>query len=380
MRAAKIWAKIEKWCDDTESGDVGDQIKSSLNSGLHYCDTILSSFCASADDVVKETQSYEAVFAFYGGQKIHTFSDSKLYGLFGGYSAYDARSCTFLYDASRIKPRHDLTKIPVAGTNHGYKFFHLSPQDGHVYLSLQALGSYTSVPAIDAGEYLFQRKSFEDLQPMYDGLLVWFQEFSDRLHKKYIGLGRIWDEEKNDAIVHYPTIAANTTMIYPNGVKLTSRAVTRGVEVVASAVLAPEIRAFIYCFRIRLLQKGDNDYIPSDRRGFKTCQLTSRHWEIHNYETGTVEHVNGDGVIGLYPLLTEGGFRDDKISWNGSSITEGDSVSGLFRYQSCTQPPKQGHFAGYISFVPGSLTQPEGDPFRVTVAPFALDKYSKFAF
>ncbi len=354
-----------------------------MNPGLHYCDTILSSFCANADDVVKETQSYEAIFAFYGGQKTHTFTES--HGLFGGYSAYNATSCTFFYDASRIKARHDLTKIPIAGpnrtsqTNRDYKSFHLSPQDGHVYVSLQGLGSHTSVPAIDTGEYLFQRKSFADLQPMYDGLLVWFQEFSDRLHKKYIGLGRIWHEAKDDAIVHYPTFAANTTMTYPNGVKLTSRAVTRGVEVVVSAVLAPEIGAFIYCFRIRLLQNSDSDYISSETRGFKTCQLKSRHWEIHNYERGVVQHVNGDGVIGLYPLLTEGGFRDDKICWNGSNIAEGEFFSGIFRYQSCTQPT-QGHFAGHILFVPGSLKQPEGDPFRVTVAPFALDKYSKFTF
>ena len=44
----------------------------------------------------------------------------------------------------------------------------------------------------------------------------------------------------------------------------------------------------------------------TEERGYETCQLYLRHWVI----TGgpQTQHVNGEGVIGLFPILTEDGW------------------------------------------------------------------------
>lgn len=131
--------------------------------------------------------------------------------------------------------------------------------------------------------------------------------------------------------------------------------------------------------RIRLLTSEDGDeYVSPSDRGFDTCQLQSRHWQINDNDTGRIQHVNGDGVIGMYPLLREGGYQD----YEGVSATRcrsGENVRGAFVYQSCTSP-MQGSFQGSLRFIPGSLVSPIDDPFEVEVAPFALDMNPDFLF
>ena len=51
-------------------------------------------------------------------------------------------------------------------------------------------------------------------------------------------------------------------------------------------------------------------YSPPSERGFETAQLRSRHWRIQR--RGETDAVHGDGVVGKFPLLREGGWRDDE--------------------------------------------------------------------
>ena len=135
---------------------------------------------------------------------------------------------------------------------------------------------------------------------------------------------------------------------------------------------------FIYNIRIRLLQPHDNNtvaeedggiYLTPKERGFETCQLRSRHWQICNTETGESSDVHGQGVIGMYPILEEGGYTDG-----------GERLDGTFQYQSCTGPMRKGYFQGSLEFVPGSIDSPTGPPFQVELKPFLLDNEPTFLY
>ena len=67
------------------------------------------------------------------------------------------------------------------------------------------------------------------------------------------------------------------------------------------------------------------------------CQLISRSWTINN-EGEEEEHVQGEGVIGQYPILTRGGAE--------------------FQYESCTYISTRGSMHGHFTFVIGTIAQP----------------------
>ena len=46
--------------------------------------------------------------------------------------------------------------------------------------------------------------------------------------------------------------------------------------------------------------------------------------------------VHGDGVVGCYPLLRDGGYRDDRQSQHSSAVREGEECDGIFIYQVST--------------------------------------------
>ena len=92
-----------------------------------------------------------------------------------------------------------------------------------------------------------------------------------------------------------------------------SEATTLGIRVQSSSVFAPEMGRVIYSIRILLLSPGEEGAVDAATRGFHTAQLHSRHWIVTSPD-GQQEHVKGDGVVGKYPLLREGGFRDDEQS------------------------------------------------------------------
>merc|ERR1719293_641995 len=109
-----------------------------------------------------------------------------------------------------------------------------------------------------------------------------------------------WQGSILSGLTRFPT-AGNT--------EYCSRAVTRGLEILASAVFAPFMSMFIYSIRMRLLTPGEDGYTSPENRGFKTCQLISRHWiisySVPQSNEPRVEEVRGEGIIGFYPKLCE---------------------------------------------------------------------------
>lgn len=208
-----------------------------------------------------------------------------------------------------------------------------------------------------------------------DSFLSWMEYHANRLEKGLVGARPVdlqMFNSKTLAITLYPQpeVRNRTT----EGTVMASRAVTRGVEVIASAVHNPLLFntlpfGFIYNIRIRLLTPDDGDeYMTPEDRGFRSCKLLSRHWEIYDEPQDNTNVVNGEGVIGMYPRLFEGGYQLDHDS----------PEMGIFEYQSCTGIMGPGRFQGHIAFQvtegvrPGDLTA-ASERFNVRVAPFLLD-------
>eukprot|EP00316_Scyphosphaera_apsteinii_P004461 CAMPEP_0119342840 /NCGR_PEP_ID=MMETSP1333-20130426/105563_1 /TAXON_ID=418940 /ORGANISM="Scyphosphaera apsteinii, Strain RCC1455" /LENGTH=489 /DNA_ID=CAMNT_0007355135 /DNA_START=413 /DNA_END=1882 /DNA_ORIENTATION=+ len=164
--------------------------------------------------------------------------------------------------------------------------------------------------------------------------------------------------------------------LFPRNGPLHSVAVSRGIRVDASAVYAPESGRMIYSIRLTLLAAGEPEAMSVAERGFDTAQLHSRHWIITDL-SGHEEHVRGDGVVGKYPLLREGGYRDDQQNRGAGNsgvqpqdVMIGREHTGTFKYQSMSSP--SAFFEGELFFVPGSLREPIGEEFTVRVAPFPI--------
>jgi F-box protein 3 len=158
--------------------------------------------------------------------------------------------------------------------------------------------------------------------------------------------------------------------LFPQAGPKFSCATTHGIRVTASALFVPEIGGYAYSIRLALLSPGEEGYLTPEQRGFETAQLRARHWILRAAD-GAEDHVHGEGVVGRYPLLREGGWRED-TQVSPTSVVEGNEHRGIFIYQSKTGAGKTVSFEGELLFVPGSLEEPTGDEFKVAVAQFPL--------
>jgi uncharacterized protein affecting Mg2+/Co2+ transport len=168
--------------------------------------------------------------------------------------------------------------------------------------------------------------------------------------------------------------------IFPDAGDTMSCSVTRGIEVRASARWFPIFDQdedtdhginFGYSIRIQMLE-------PTSDRDFDTCQLVSRHWEFMD-GNGHVRRVDGQAVVGKQPVL----YRE-----NGKPcyVDLGEAGDGyryrdkVFIYQSQSGPvagtthadTNAASVRGTFAFCPGSIANPAGPLFHVTVAPFPL--------
>jgi uncharacterized protein affecting Mg2+/Co2+ transport len=357
QRSAMIWTQIIRWCN--AKTEVGRNILGSLRRGLRYKDWDASYRSKTG------LRAAQAFYAFCGGQSVSLYPNG-FDGLFGGYQAYNYYCNSHLVPPGKVL--NDNIHLAVSQCN--FSNLNRLPK-------LFAVNLNTGDLALLTPSQRLTRAVSVKANPTGDEFLIWLEEFARRLSSGLIGEG-IMGSTPHDpvALTLFPRwrrgIASPVT---PQGIPECSYAVTRGVEVIASAVYAPQALhqfGFIYSIRVRLVAPNsgtvgrdddgdDSKYQSPDERGFVTCQLRSRHWKISNYETGNEEDVHGEGVIGMYPLLREGGYTD-----------AGYIFEGGFRYQSCTGPMRKGAFEGTLEFIPGSLNAPTGPPFHVELKPFLL--------
>ena len=130
--------------------------------------------------------------------------------------------------------------------------------------------------------------------------------------------------------------------VFPMHGEFSTTAITRnehfpdGIQVTAHTTCLPGTPyGWAYSIRIKLLGKMMSTY--------NRCQLVARHWEIKK-DDGRIEHVNGPGVIGQYPMFYSGGFINvGHGPENGQASPFGAGAD--FQYQSCT-----GRSNGTVSF------------------------------
>merc|ERR1712064_106419 len=93
-------------------------------------------------------------------------------------------------------------------------------------------------------------------------------------------------------------------------------------------------------------------------------------WILEKATRGSVE---GEGVVGLFPIMNDDGWLANEGSDPHGDYGQAGQQPAPFVYQSCSgQFPGggQGTFGGEVTFVPGTMNAPCGEPFRVRVGPF----------
>jgi len=188
-----------------------------------------------------------------------------------------------------------------------------------------------------------------------DGVLRWFEEYASRLAAG-------WYEV---APLHEFPYSKKAINLFPVKPPVMVSAVTRGVMVRATVLYAPEVVGgpipgiFSYSIRFSLLSESDQlAHWPATAGPFRrmtSVQLQTRHWIIRDQNGLPVDEVQGDGVIGKFPILTPGGPE--------------------FIYQSCThlENGDRGFMDGYFRFVEGTNRNPTGPIFDVICPRFRLE-------
>lgn len=296
---------------------------------------------------VKLPLSTKLLYRFCDGQQLpnqHFILGSPL-GLIGGYCFYDHLINVYLLPLSQVVARtrefvrhlgfSNRSKYIVIASSSTYnqKLFFLNCVTGQIYVGTNNLNTDGEMIPCVSVPPATQR----------DAMLLWLEEHGRRLDSGIIHLREYRKLRRID--------------LFPITPPLCSTAVTKGVQIRASAVFVPELTNlqgeaekywFAYSIRMNLLQE---EYTPNGASA-ASCQLYWRHWIIRANDV-VVSDINAAAVIGQHPLL-----HPDRRE---------------FAYESCTPlPSSPGSIEGAYTFVPGRLTNPVGPPFLVEVAQFPL--------
>ncbi len=403
----------------SESGLLALRLLSSIHDGqqlAHDARTVMSQGGSVLSDhgLVETLERLEALAVEQPSSE-----RSRFLGLCGGYSAYDQCVSTRLFPlplivawtaffADRWRGEMPSTFLVVAASFNLRKLLMLDASDGRLWLGPANLTDASGPPDAWGGREVYDGETRIPLlravpadTPAGSDLIAWLSELSSRMHSG------IYVAE------HIVPLRPETrgVALFPRAGPRLSISTHRGIRIIASAVFCAELGMFTYSIRIALLCPGDDGYMPPEARGFTSAQLHTRHWKITGAD-GNVDTVDGAGVVGRYPLLREGGWRDDMDSMGSGEVRKGTERSGVFVYQSMSgrglrapsarqlaatpastraaEPGRAslanlpstarragsigGSFEGEMSFVPGTLKypDPDGAEFRVPVARFAL--------
>ena len=77
-------------------------------------------------------------------------------------------------------------------------------------------------------------------------------------------------------------------------------------------------------------------------------------WHGPTHCSHATVQVHGDGVVGCYPLLRDGGYRDDRQSQYSSAVRRGEECEGTFIYQVRARRAHVGAWVGASHALPHS--------------------------
>lgn len=185
-----------------------------------------------------------------------------------------------------------------------------------------------------------------ELLPSDAPLVLWLENFVGKLRSGVLGAETLCREIEEETNLNTYGVSLYPRFIEPpegvgsppsdNG-PWSSRCVTHGVEITCRPLYIPEMSdctedvdnaqlVFSYSVSMRLL----------DGYHIKECQLVRRHWVMRNAEGAVEDVVDGEGVIGKFPILRAGGPS--------------------FSYESCTRTGWYGgSMEGHLEFVNGTM-------------------------
>ncbi|XP_022722495.1 F-box protein SKIP16-like [Durio zibethinus] len=351
-RVKRCWDKLKKWLSNNFPEAEATLRRGASEFDIQQLQTLLK---------VKLPLPTRLLYRFHDGQELMdkehsaTSLGSSL-GIIGGYSFYRHLVNVYLLPIRQVIVEtrgvmHHLgfssrSKYIVVAASSAYseKLFFLKCTTGQLFVGTRNLSTDGEMIQCVPNALI---RSVHDLHGdrQQDAMLLWLEEHVRRLED---GIIKVREEGNVRSINLFPEVPP-----------LCSTAVTNGVQVRASAVFAPECSdlqneaekyIFAYSIRMSLLPEG----CTINGMTFSSCQLNWRHWIIRANEA-IVSNVNGEAVIGKFPLLHPG---EDE-----------------FVYESCTPlPSSPGSVEGSFTFVPGRLVDPKGSPFEVQVARFPLQK------
>lgn len=360
VQAIDVWRRFKAWLEHSNLQNILDSLAPCPESGVFEVLTR------------KSPSSLLAMLCVHGGQRNlrPTSPDTEFFGaIFGGYSCYDmyyAMRSIHIEDALGLQPL-----IERRGDSFVSFLLAVSIGNPRTYMHLR----FTEQ---DLPEGTIIMSSSSVLRPHLDlspvtavvvsrrGILEYFQKYVEQLEAGVYDTAEI--------IPGMP--GSRGISLFPNAGPAMSCAVTHGIEVRASARWFPRGDSidqqgvnFGYSIRIRMVTEMSNA---------STCQLVGRHWEFKDGD-GRIRRVDGEAVVGKQPLF----FLEDGKSGYVDLGHAGDGTrypDAVFVYQSQSGPvrgttpsdTKVASVQGTFSFVPGSIEEPAGDLFHVTVAPFPL--------
>jgi len=299
--------------------------------------------------------------------------DSLWHGLFGGYSAYRHNVCMRMHPttiAADFVAQLGSGLFELSGAERA-RAAERTGADAHAASDhrLELLSTsygFNRCFAVDVLGGIYCRGKSGAWEAAGPSAASWFCEYARRLSSGFYRVGQVYGPLPGEGIVLFQDTVDG---------EWCTRAVTHGVEVVASALYTPEHpQAFAYSLRMRM----------RDDAPHACAQLFQRAWTIADGSVEPPRRVVGEGVVGMFPVLRRGGsYRNDEQVRNlagrpfEEAVPPGSEQQGWFVYQSFSgamSSPDGGHFGGEIQFFPGTVTQPEGPPFNVVVAPFRLAK------
>nr|XP_043628167.1 F-box protein SKIP16 [Erigeron canadensis] len=348
-RVKNVWDRNRSWFTDNfpevlptlrkgASEDEINELEKSLKVKLPLPTRVLYRFCDGQEPVSDASR----------GNKFRTMC-----GLIGGYSFYNYLVDIFLLPIDLvIKETQDIVRhlgftrpryiVVAASSTFAKKIFFLDCEAGQLYVGTKNLLSVREMMPCVPNELII---SVHDPKtgPQQDAMLLWLEEHAHRLEN---GMIKLREEGTTRSISQFPEQPP-----------LCSSATTSGVQVRASAVFVPEFsdlleedNKYLFAYSVRLSLKPEGCVVHG--MSHESCQLYRRHWIIKTNDQ-VVDDVDGEAVIGQYPLLCPGEKE--------------------FVYESCTtSAASPGSIEGSFTFIPGSLTHPRGDPFEVEVAKFPL--------
>ncbi|KAL2230397.1 UNVERIFIED_CONTAM: F-box protein SKIP16 [Sesamum indicum] len=332
IRVKNCWSKLKEWL------------------AVNFPEVLPTLRKGASEDALKEFENTlkiklplptRVLYRFCDGQELPNehFTGSlptSLLGIIGGYALYDHLVNVFLLplrqvilDTKGIMHQLGFSSrskyiVVAASATYSEKIFFLNCSSGQLFVGTRNLVTDGEMlPCVP--DALISSVHDAAGNQQQDAMLLWLEEHGRRLQD---GIIKVRKEGKIRSI-----------NLFPEKPPLCSSAITNGVKVRASAAFVPEFsnlqdesEKFLFAYSIRMSLSPDGCVING--MTFSSCQLYWRHWIIRANDA-IVSDVNGEAVIGKFPLLHPGEEE--------------------FVYESCTSlPASRGSIEGSFTFVPGS--------------------------